>query len=1138
MSFFYRAAFLSFLLITVQLEVFAQPGCPNIDAGPDLVVDCNVNCVDLTATVLETGETTSYAVSSIPYAPPSPFTGGTAQFINIDDIWGDVITLPFNFCFYGNVYSQLVIGANGLLTFDLTQATQYCEWSYNSPCPTPGPPPGALYNNSIMGAYHDIDPSVCDLFTGNCPSDINYILSGVAPCRIFTINFTTVPHFSCNSLETTQQIVLYETTNVIEVYIEDKPTCNGWNDGNATIGLQDATGANGITPPGRNTGPWSASLEAWRFTPDGVPNFVISWYDGGNLIGTGPTLNVCPSATTTYDAEAVYTNCDGTVVTVTDQVTVTQNSTVSVTVNPTIVNFCEGESVVLTANSPNAGITYSWSSAVGLSATTGAVVTASPTTSTLYTVTADDSNCTASANVSINVGSVQLQSSSTGVTCAGNDGTVTVTPSGGVGAYTYAWNTVPVQTTQTATGLADGNYDVTVTDAAGCTATAAVTVNPSSNSLSPPQMTSTDALCGASDGTATATLSDGTAPYTYSWDSNPIQTAQTATVLAPGNYTVIVNDAAGCVATASVVVGFQGNMSASIGTSSDVSCFGTCDGSATANVMNGTGVVQYLWDDPNNQTTQTAIGLCAGTYNVGATDATGCSATAQVIITEPMTIVVNAVMDAESNCNQPDGQVSATATGGTVVSGYQYSWDSAPVQNTAVATGLLPAIYSVTVTDDNGCIQTGTVTITTTPGFTASIQSSSDVPCFQSCDGTATVGLGSGAILPVVYAWNTVPVQTTQTAIGLCASDLSVEITDAVGCIATADITITEPPLLVVDAGSFDILCHGDNDGRAFASASGGAAPYQLAWSDPLSQTTDTILYLPPGSFMVTITDAQGCTADTAVTVVEPLPLVPEFSVGSDTCYYHNGSILTQMQGGTSPFQYVWTPAIEDSADYVADQINNWNQISGLTFGDYSVEITDAGGCEANGSATVPLIPPPVADFLSRSEPEEFVDPIVQFDNESSGAVTYEWHLGDGNVSYLENPEHAYDTSGVFLVMLIAYNDPVYGCADTAFGYIEVDPFFTFYVPSAFTPDGDGRNDGWGPVGQHFEYESYRVQIYDRWGGLLWETDNPQQEWDGTFLKSGKEVKQGLYIYVFNLKKFNTFEPTVIKGTVTLYRHN
>jgi len=199
--------------------------------------------------------------------------------------------------------------------------------------------------------------------------------------------------------------------------------------------------------------------------------------------------------------------------------------------------------------------------------------------------------------------------------------------------------------------------------------------------------------------------------------------------------------------------------------------------------------------------------------------------------------------------------------------------------------------------------------------------------------------------------------------------------------------------------------------------------------------------------------------------------------------------------------------------------------------------VTDAGGCTATGSTTVGAIPSPVAAFTTRSKPEEFINPFVQFENLSTGSETYEWHFGEGSLSYAEDPVHEYELPGSYLVMLIAYNDPLYGCADTTFGYVEVDPMFTFYVPNAFTPDEDGINDTWGPKGDNFEYESYNAQVYDRWGGLVWQTDNYAVQWDGRNYKTLKPVKQGMYVYQFILKKFNTFEPRQITGTVTIYKH-
>ncbi len=471
------------------------------------------------------------------------------------------------------------------------------------------------------------------------------------------------------------------------------------------------------------------------------------------------------------------------------------------------------------------------------------------------------------------------------------------------------------------------------------------------------------------------------------------------------------------------------------------------------------------------------------------------------------------------------GNTTSITVSPTVATWYYCEWDY-PCNNE-------PAIDSILVS-------LGNVDITV---------EATDARCFGFADGFVSVD-PIGSSYPVSFTlYNGTGAQVQQinnvfgidTLGGLVAGTYAVTVTDGVGCQTSLDFIIDQPELLVVNASHTDILCNGDDNGRAKVEPAGGIAfpsgAYSVSWNDPLAQTTDSVQWLAPGAYTVTITDAQNCVSDTTFSLTEPLPLILDLSSGADTCLLSNGAIRAEMQGGTQPYVYRWN-SIADSAHYVTNDLLQWNRITSLDHGDYNVLVTDSNGCMIEGSIEVSLIPPPYSNFVSRSKPEEFIDPLVQFDNESAGALTYEWHFGDGNVSYEENPEHSYDTSGVFLVMLISYNEPQYGCADTSFQYMEVDPMFTFYVPSGFTPDEDGLNDTWGPVGQNFEYESYNVQIYDRWGKLIWETDNPTKWWDGTMRSSGKEVKQGMYVYVFTLKKFNTFEPKVIKGTVTLYRHN
>ena len=294
------------LLLLLNIQLWAQaPGCPNIvigsgldiDIGPILDLECNGQCVTLDATYLETGVTDQYEVSSIPYDPPFPFNSGTPISVNTDDVWSSIINLPFDFCFYNNTYTSVIAGSNGAISFDVGDAGGYCGWSFTASLPS-----NQLFTNAIFGIYHDIDPSVCgQVYQG---------VLGEAPCRTFVFNFNDVCHYSCTSIKSTSQVVLYETTNAIEVYIESKPTCSNWNSGNALVGIQNGAGNQSVTPPGRNTGPWTVTTpEAWRFTPSGDSNTEVVWFSDGNQIGTGPSVEVCPASTIDYVAEVTYTSC-------------------------------------------------------------------------------------------------------------------------------------------------------------------------------------------------------------------------------------------------------------------------------------------------------------------------------------------------------------------------------------------------------------------------------------------------------------------------------------------------------------------------------------------------------------------------------------------------------------------------------------------------------------------------------------------------------------------------------------------------------------------------------------------------------------------------------------------------------------
>ena len=294
------------------------------DVNPP-AIDCTTSgCANLEATYLQLGETTNYTVEAIPYAPPYQFNCmQNPVSVNIDDVWSPVINLPFNFCFYGNSYSSCVVGSNGILCFDTSRASTSSGWAFSNNLPSTT---GALFANSIYGVYHDIDPSV----GGEVGYELITLNTG---CRALVASWSDVPMFSDNSILYTGMMVLYENTNVIEVFIKEKVIDNfdisPWNGGNAIVGLQNAAGTAAVVAPGRNglDTNWEVYNEAWRFTPSGAPITSLKWYEGsgtsGPIVGTNDILNVCPAATTTYTAEVTYTLCNGTTIIETDEATVT-----------------------------------------------------------------------------------------------------------------------------------------------------------------------------------------------------------------------------------------------------------------------------------------------------------------------------------------------------------------------------------------------------------------------------------------------------------------------------------------------------------------------------------------------------------------------------------------------------------------------------------------------------------------------------------------------------------------------------------------------------------------------------------------------------------------------------------------------
>ena len=438
--------------------------------------------------------------------------------------------------------------------------------------------------------------------------------------------------------------------------------------------------------------------------------------------------------------------------------------------------------------------------------------------------------------------------SSVNILCNGLcTGTATANPTGGTSPYTYLWNTVPAQSTATATGLCVGSYSVTVNDAAAGAVTQTVSITQPAALTSSVAATST--ACGINNGTATISVVGGSPGYTYLW--NPAgQTTSAISGLAAGNYTATITDANGCSQTQAVSITNSNGPNAVL-SQVNILCNGSNTGSVAATVTGGSTPYTYLWN-PSAQTTSSATGLSAGSYSVTVTDNSGCTIVQSVSITQPTAISVSVISTA-ATCASLTGSASVTATGGT--SGYTYLWSNG--QTTSMASAMAAGGYTVNITDANGCTQSQTVTVNSVSSLSVNV-TATPAGCAVN-NGTATANPGNGTA-PYTYSWS--DGQSSQVATGLSSGSYTVGVTDINGCAQTQTIAVTQigGPTVTATASSYTVVV-GSN---TILTATGGGT---YLWSG--GETTSVISVSPSATTMycVYVTDTNNCTDSSCVTI-------------------------------------------------------------------------------------------------------------------------------------------------------------------------------------------------------------------------------------------------------------------------------
>ncbi|WP_425412738.1 SdrD B-like domain-containing protein, partial [Lewinella cohaerens] len=683
-------------------------------------------------------------------------------------------------------------------------------------------------------------------------------------------------------------------------------------------------------------------------------------------------------------------------------------------------------------------------------------------TAETYTVTvSDDGGCSAIQSFTINQPTVLMAVADSVAVCGGESGTLTVMASGGVTPYTYQWSDgggTDASATYTQTEIAR-SYTVTVTDANGCETTAVgrLTVLP----LAAFDLTEDTLICAGETVTletsnlfiyvggplTTVTFDWNTGEDTPTIDVTPAST-QTYTVTVTVTYDFSEDEQLICQGEESVTVTVAPNVviDADNTTVIDADCNGSSTGSIDLIVTSGTPTYIYSWTGPDGFTAdvEDISGLAAGTYTVVVTDQNGCSDTEIFTITEPTVLAIDMTGSTteDSDCNESAvGAIDLVVAGGTTP--YTYLWNTGATSEDL--SSLIAGMYTVTVTDDQGCTDEATFTIEE-PTLLEVSATKTDETCAMA-NGTIDVTVNGGTS-PYTYAWN--DGDTTEDRSDLAPGTYTITVTDANNCTATTSITIIADPVPIVTVD--DVTLCADEDATLVAVVSSGTPPYTYLWSNGGTSSSTVIEEVfATNTYTVTVTDADGCTATATGTVnVNSLP-VPDVSDDLTICEGESTTLIVEnVFFGTPPFTYEWWNATDPGtilsttteltvgpAELIAGQVNN-----------FFVRVTDANGCKERDIVMVEVVPNPTVTVTDQTICAGETATLVAVPGAGNGNYTYLWGTGETTASISVSPVATTNYSVTVTSTYISSDGGVTECTDetTASVIVEAIPVITSIV--------------------------------------------------------------------------------------------
>ncbi|MBC7773872.1 MAG: OmpA family protein [Phycisphaerae bacterium] len=602
-----------------------------------------------------------------------------------------------------------------------------------------------------------------------------------------------------------------------------------------------------------------------------------------------------------------------------------------------------------------------------------------------HTVTVTDKVCTVIAKVTISEVAQPVSASiseKTKIKCAGGKGTLALEIKGGKKNFTVKWNN-PAIIGENPDNVPAGDYIVTVTDATNATSTAAISVK-QPDALSVSVLVQAPASTGGSDGKALAQAKGGTGVPFFKWDNG--ETVFVATKLPPGNRSLTVTDANGCVATTTFVIPENVlTLTVSISEKGSIKCAGE-KSALSVEVKGGKGAPTFVWNNPALSGKDPA-NVPAGDYVVTVTDAAGTTQTASIKVKSPQPLTASAIAQGVVSPGGSDGKALCMIVGGGPAPGFL--WDNGEI--TAATLHLTAGFHTVTVTDENGCTATASVTMTeTVVPLEVSISEKSKIKCSgEKASLTVQATGGKGAFR---YNWNNHALAGESPSVG--AGTYILTVTDVAGATKTSSITVQSPALLAVKLEMQTPVSPGAADGKALAVNSGGTGPFTYQWGN--GETTATASRLAPGNTKVTVTDANGCTAVAAVIMSETFfPLAVSITEKNKIkCAGEKAALEVQASGGKTGYKYVWSnPALIGETPNAAA-------------GDYVLTVTDATGTSKTATVSVQS-PSPLAlivELQSAASAGKSDGKAIAKPSGGGGSYIFQWESGESSNSASQLP--------------------------------------------------------------------------------------------------------------------------------------